>query len=130
MFLLCSSANQHSASLILHFLIFDRLKAIGSPLIVSSHRRRNFQIQRLHHFQDGRKFWVAFGTQRFVEALAREAGFARHFGHAFGAGHRAECMGNEFGSTFVTLPPSGEGGALAPDAGRSAARTTHTQSLT
>ena len=62
----------------------------------SSRRCRNLQIQRLHHFQNGNEFWVSFGAQRFVEAFAREARFARHFSHAFCADHCAERERNEF----------------------------------
>jgi hypothetical protein len=111
-------------------IIITLTSSVSNTNNLSSRRRRNPQIQCLHHFQYRRKFWVAFGAQRFVEAFTREARFARHLGHAFGASYCAERICDEFASTFATLPPPGEGGALAPDAGRSAARTTHTQSLT
>jgi hypothetical protein len=53
------------------------------------------QAQVVDDAENGREFRVAVGAEGAIEALARNAGLAGHFGHAADAGHDSESIGNK-----------------------------------
>ena len=69
---------------------------------VSSCPNMQLETQRVDHAEDRVEVRTARAGERLVEALARQAGVARHLGHASGAGDVAQGLGDEGGVTLTS----------------------------